>query len=250
MVTPTTSYPCSRSRAAATEESTPPDMATSTRVMAASGAQPLAERIDRERPQRSADALDDPGDDRARLIDPIVGGRPSDAQAERPAGLLLRVAHGREDVADLARSGRAGRAGRAGDALEVERQGDRLTLRVAHDDREMPGQSIPRVAGELDPGQADDRLLEPVAQAPQSLRHLEAFPPVELVRDGHPDRPGHVLRPGTTVALLRAALGLGEQRRPVPDPQRPGALGPLELVGAEADQVRVELLHLDRQGRG
>src|SRR3990170_1897121 len=33
MVTPTTSYPCSRSRAAATEESTPPDIATTTREL-------------------------------------------------------------------------------------------------------------------------------------------------------------------------------------------------------------------------
>src|SRR6185369_8332290 len=37
MVAPVTSYPCSRSRAAATEESTPPLMATSTRPRPVSG---------------------------------------------------------------------------------------------------------------------------------------------------------------------------------------------------------------------
>ena len=47
------------------------------------------------------------------------------------------------------------------------------------------------------------------------------------------------------MALLRAALLLGEDVRPVADVERADALGPLELVRAERDEVRAERLDVE-----
>ena len=63
------------------------------------------------------------------------------------------------------------------------------------------------------------------------------------------DGPGHVFGPGPAVALLRAALLLGQHVRAVADEQRADALGPLELVGGDRQQVDVERGQVDRQVR-
>ena len=108
-----------------------------------------------------------------------LGRRPAERQPERAARLVLRVAHRRQDVADLGRAGRAGRADGCGDPLEVEREGDRVAVRAARDDREEARQALARVAGQLRAVGGEDGRLEPLAEpahAGDGRRQLVAAP--------------------------------------------------------------------------
>ena len=133
--TPTVSTPDSASSAAATDESTPPDMATRTRSRPAReaglNADLLAERVRGDPGAAVAQLGDGLRDDLDRLVDLRVGGRPAERQAQRAAGLLLGIAKRGQDVRRLGRAGRARRAGRGREAGQVERADQRLALRVA-----------------------------------------------------------------------------------------------------------------------
>ena len=89
---------------------------------------------------------------------------------------------------------------------------------------------------------ASDRRAALLAQSRHGLRPLRAR---QVVRRGQPDRTGDVLRARPPVALLGAALLLGEDVRPVADVQRADALGPLELVRPERHEVRAERLDVE-----
>src|SRR5271155_4346915 len=73
-VAPTTSYPCSTRRAAATEESTPPDMATSTRM------RPVCQLGSAAMSQRGHDA----GHDGQGPIDVGLGGVVAQGEPDGP----------------------------------------------------------------------------------------------------------------------------------------------------------------------
>ena len=60
-----------------------------------------------------------------------------------------------------------------------------------------------------------------------------------------PDGAGDVLRAAAAVALLGAALLLGEDVRAVPEVERADALRALELVGAQGEQVDAERLDVE-----
>ena len=127
-----------------------------------------------------------------------------------------------------------------GDALEVERQRDGGAVGVAGDDRQEARQAILRVAGELRAVDREDRRLGAArgggAAALDVVGPLGARPARR--RRAMPDGPGDVLRAGPPMALLRAALLLGEDVRPVAHVERADALGALELVGGERDACR------------
>src|SRR4051812_42992797 len=102
--TPTTSWPCSVRSAAATDESTPPDIATRTRVMSACSETPsrhpdaLAEGVGGEDRGGGARSGDHPRDDLDGRVDLVVRGSSPERDAQRATRLLLRVAHGGQDV--------------------------------------------------------------------------------------------------------------------------------------------------------
>src|SRR5436309_2498005 len=87
-VTPVTSWPAARSRAAATDESTPPLMATSTRTSAPGG--------DGAAGGPAGQSLDAGGDHAHGLVDLGLGGGPADGQAHRRPGQIGGQAHGRQ----------------------------------------------------------------------------------------------------------------------------------------------------------
>src|SRR5690242_833537 len=91
---PVTSWPASAARAAATAESTPPDMAATTLTPASQGDPPRS--LDR-RPDRLDERVD-------------VGGRGGAAEGEpqRVPRALLVAPHGQQDVGGLGNAGRAG----------------------------------------------------------------------------------------------------------------------------------------------
>src|SRR4029079_18186738 len=105
---PVTSCPASAARAAATAESTPPDMAAMTRTSAhhrvAGRARPVDARADR-------------GD---QGVDVGVGARVAEGEAQRAERVLLGQSHRHQHVRRLGDAGRAGRPGGALDAARVE----------------------------------------------------------------------------------------------------------------------------------
>src|SRR4029450_7465540 len=72
----------------------------------------LAEGVGRERRRPVADPGDDGWHDARSLVDLGLGGGRPEAQAQCAGGLLLGVAHGRQDVRDLRRARRTGGSGR------------------------------------------------------------------------------------------------------------------------------------------
>src|SRR4029079_15467663 len=111
--TPTTSWPCSVRSAAATDESTPPDIATRTLLTGASSAEvrcdpeetsralaepsrhpdALAGRVRGEDGRRGPGSCEDARDDLDRLVELLVGRRAPERDPQRAARLLLGVAH-------------------------------------------------------------------------------------------------------------------------------------------------------------
>src|SRR3954470_12850288 len=107
--TPTTSWPASTIRAAATAESTPPLIAATTLIPASPAPAGGASRPSHRRGQRSQ-----------HRVDVVDGGRVAEGEPQRTAGLLLRDAHREEDVAGLWHAGLARRSGGALDPGGVE----------------------------------------------------------------------------------------------------------------------------------
>ena len=170
--------------------------------------------------------------------------RPSVRRTE-PRASSSGEAHRRQHVRHLGGAGRAGRPHRARDPLEVQRQGDGRAVHLARDERQMARQPLARMARQLRAVDREHRRPQAVAVPAQPARRLGSLQGRELVGAGHADRAGDVLRARPPVALLGAALLLGQDVRPVADVQRADALGPLELVGRERDQVRAQRLEVE-----
>jgi hypothetical protein len=96
------------------------------------------------------------------------------------------------------------------------------------------------VAGELGVG-TSRTASEPVARRPQSLDRSAPLGGAQLVGLRESDRARHVLRAGAAMALLLAAVLLGQDVGPVLDVERADALGAFELVAADRDEVDAEL---------
>ena len=96
----------------------------------------------------------------------VVGRGRAEAEAQRVARARVRQAHRAQHVRRLERSGRAGRSGRDGDALEIERDQQRLGLdAVEADVASCSGTRRSRIA--VDGGarhDGEDAALEPIAQ--------------------------------------------------------------------------------------
>src|SRR5947207_5579466 len=141
MVAPMTSYPASTSNAAATDESTPPDIATRTRSLTAP-LPPIADwgfrivdwkhgprirnpqfaiRNYRVSPvqhrRQGSHLLDNPWERRHHRVHVLSRAVLPERKAQRRHAELARDAHRAEDVRRLHGSGAAGRARRAGDEI-------------------------------------------------------------------------------------------------------------------------------------
>src|SRR6476469_17971 len=96
------------------------------------------------------------------------------------------------------------------------------------------------MAGQLGAVDGEDGLLQSLSEP---LEPLGGFGPLgnrELEGGCHADRTGNVLRAAAAVALLGAALLLGEDVRPMAEVEGTDALRPLELVGAHHEEVDAE----------
>src|SRR6478752_5536716 len=149
---PVTSWPASAARAAATAESTPPDMAATT-------------FIDRASSACCPRAFDD-GDDRLdQGVDVVLRGCVAEGEPQRVPRGLLGAAHREQHVGGLGHAGRAGRAGGALDATSVEQHQQRVTLAVWESEVGVAGQ--PGVYGAVQVGvghRLDDAAHQVVTQ--------------------------------------------------------------------------------------
>src|SRR5688500_15608927 len=134
--TPVKSWPASCARAAATAESTPPDIAASTLIRGprgiASAASDVVGWIGRSRPYAvlagPAGTLDDRADHVGDRVDVGGPGRVTEREAQRPAREVLGDAHRDQHVAGLRHPCGAGGAGGALDAPGVEQEQQGVAL--------------------------------------------------------------------------------------------------------------------------
>src|SRR2546430_8471436 len=283
MVAATTSYPPSTSSAAATELSTPPDMATRTRSLtrpphpgAECGVR-NAELTGRVRSPQSVSALyarafdsalrtphsalESPMQDGGQVPDLLHDLRQgsderlhvfrrillAEREAQRRDPQLARHAHGREHVRRLDRSRAASGARRAGDPGEVQMHQQRLAVRAGHGHLgyvRRPG----RVRG-VDHGvrhHGYHPAAEAVAHRRSASREVRLLPYRQLDRLSQPDDPGHVLRPGANAELLATAVDDGLDRVAVAPDQRADPPRSAELVARDPDQGAARLRERDR----
>src|SRR4051794_15550322 len=133
---PVTSWPASAARAAATAESTPPDIAARTRISA-----PFSTRRPR-REARGPRPLDDRPDrlDQRRHV--RLGRGVAEREAQRGARLLVAAAHGEQDVRRLRYAGVARRPGRAFDPARVEQHQERVALAAGEGEVRVAGKPM------------------------------------------------------------------------------------------------------------
>src|SRR5690606_12585474 len=119
-----TRCPCSTRSAAATEESTPPDMAT----MMVMGFAATAAIVFLPGPgsRRGAHAAQYRDDAPRRLVDLRLRRRPAQGESHRRGPLRRAAAHRRQDVAELDRAARARRTAGRGHTLQIQRHQNRL----------------------------------------------------------------------------------------------------------------------------
>src|SRR5215831_4297075 len=137
-----TSWPCSASSAAATDESTPPDIATTMRTVVSITEEPRShEKHEGSRRRfvygtcfvplrvpcvfvvslcQSAKFLDEPRQDLDDAVDLCLCRVDAEAEAERVLRPVWRKAHRSQHVRRFERSRRASRSGRHGHAFQVE----------------------------------------------------------------------------------------------------------------------------------
>src|SRR5438477_395345 len=97
----------------------------------------------------------------------------------------------------------------------------------------------------LHAGYRDDRLGQPVALRAYPGDRRRTLVTGELVGRGKPNGPGDILGARPPVALLAAALLLGEDVGPVSNVERADALRAFELVRPERHEVRAESLDVE-----
>ena len=203
--TPVTSWPASAARAAATAESTPPDMAAMTLHVAAPPQGPHIARAARARsttgPIASTTASTSAWVERV-----------AEREAQRVAGLVLVAAHREQHVRGLRHAGRARRPGGALDAARVQQHQQGVALAAGEAQVRVAGQPVHadrghRAAVQVRVGHGlDDPAHEVVAQRRDPGRVLGLVLDRQLDRGREAgDRRG-VDRAAADVALLAAAV--------------------------------------------
>ena len=235
-----TSCPSRASSAAATDESTPPDMATTIR---------MAIRPAPSRAGAGCAACRRRRQLRRRRSPP----RPRCCPAPRLKRIefcvrVRRQAHRAQHVRRLERARRAGRAGRDRDALEIERNQQRLGLdRLEADVRRVRDA---RLAGAVDGGARhlrEDRLLEAIAQGRQPRApRPSASSAASCAATPRPAMPGTFSVPARRLrSCLPPVMDRGDAGAAL-DPQRAGSLRPVELVRGQRQQIDAERVDVHR----
>jgi hypothetical protein len=199
--------------------------------------------------RQPAQAGDDLGEDLDDGVDLGVGGVAAEAEADRAVDGGEGDVHGAQDVRGLERARGAGRARGGADAVLGELVEDALALDEVAGDVEGVGEPLRLAAVDLEIGDAGDQLaLQAVALgADAGLVGVVALGgQLEGAREA--DDEGHVLGPAAPAVLLVAAEQEGPARRAAADEERADALGRVQLVAGEGEQVDVPEVALQVDG--
>ena len=145
-------------------------------------------------------------------------------------------------------AGGTGGAGRHGDAVEVERDQERFGFDPVEADVAGVGDTPGGVTVDHRARHAgQNAAFEPVAERRHAVRLRRALVECQLRRGPEPDDGGHIFGAGAAIPFLLATGRLRREARAAPDPERPDALGAVELVGREREQIDVKRVNIDRQ---
>src|SRR3989442_1459161 len=199
-----TSCPASTSNAAATDESTPPDIATRTRSLTAPIRNYRASSMQyRGQLPNLVNDLRQCTDDRIHVLRRAVL---PERKAQRRHAELARHAHRGEHVRRLHRPGAAGRARRAGDAGEVEMHEQGFGVGPGDCDVRDVGRALGPRAVDHSVGQdVEQPPLQLVAQRAHRGGEVGLLAGRELHRPPQSDDPRHVLRARPQPELLPTA---------------------------------------------
>ena len=195
--------------------------------------------------------MDGFGDDGEDVVDVGAGGGFEEAEAEAGAGAVFVEGHGHEHMAGLGGSGVAGRAAGDGDALEVEGDDEGFAFDVIEPEIGGVGDAGNGFAGyggavDARAGDLEQAGFEAVAEGGEAL-HGAVFERVlgEFNGLGEADDAGDVFRAGAAAALVAAANEEGVERGSAADVEGSDALGSVELVGADGEQMAAVAADVD-----
>ncbi len=235
--------------AAATEESTPPDMATRTRAPRGAG-----NTIGRRTRQPTTSGRGEParlqgqrGEHFGDAIDARVGRKRSDAHPDCRAREFVADAYGLEHIRRAHTPALASRPTGARDAVEVERHQHGLAVGPRDG-------NIEQVRGALGATSVDDSVrqlredggLEAVAQRAKPRAFLFAPRDRKFGRRREADRARDVLRPRTAPAVLHPAEEQRLQWRAAPDVHGADSLRRADLVPADREEIERDRFRIDR----
>ena len=150
-------------------------------------------------------------------------------------------------MAGVQGAGGTGAAGGGGDALFIQQQQQGLPFDPLEAHVHIPRQPPGRIAvqrGVGDGGKAGD---QPVPQR-REVGGVLFYGGTGLVKGGRSAADaGDVLRAAPLPPLLGTAMDQRSQRNTAPGVQHSHALGPMELMGGEGQQVHLHRLHIDGQ---
>src|SRR6266542_1935290 len=255
-----TSCPPSLRSKAATEESTPPDMATAMRILrlyvsrhsgggtreASRSAFPLPPPASRFPALHLTSLLDDTGNDVDRSLDLFECGEAGERETDDTLRLRGRKTQRKDGGRRGQCSARAGAPDRDRNALEVESGEQSLPRKTLEEKRRRVRQAGRPPSDYTSPLETfQNSLLELVAQARDPDRLTESLAG-QPGRDTESHDPGRVLGAGAKLLLLSSALCARLEWKSIADVERSDALGAMKLVGRKAQQIHIPCLDIDR----
>src|SRR5208282_6045252 len=192
------------------------------------------------------------GDDLDHLFDDIVDFllrvKATEAEADRSVGQVLSDAQSLEDVARFQRGGSTRRTARYRDVVDAHQERFAFNISKAHVQvvrQAMFERAVDENLVEL----GFQALFEAVAESAQSNGLFFHFLLAELACFAEANDAGHVEGAGTHAALVAAAVNDGGELHTgvaAANIQRANALGAVNLVAANGQQVDVVFLYVDR----
>ena len=142
-------------------------------------------------------------------------------------------------------------AARRVDVVHFQLEQDGLALDVAETDVHVAGEAAPAIAVQQRTGHVGlDTLDEAIAQGGQAGAGGRAVLLHQLERRATRHDAGHVLGAGAATTFLVAPVDEWHQRSPAPDVERAHALGRVELVGGEREEIDPEAVHVEVEEAG
>src|SRR6266540_1493555 len=255
-----TSCPPSLRSKAATEESTPPDMATAMRILrlyvsrhsgggtreASRSAFPVPPPASRFPALHLTSLLDDTGNDVDRSLDLFECGKAGERETDDTLRLRGRKTQRKDGGRRGQCSARAGAPDRNCNALEVESGEQSLPRKTLEEKGRRVRQARRPPSDHTSPREAfQNSLLEPVAQARDPDRLIESLAG-QPGRDAESHDPRGVLGAGAKLFLLSSARRASLEWNPLADVKRSSAFGAMKLVRRKAQQIHIPCLDVDR----